>query len=161
MQLDGQVAIITGGSKGIGRAIADAYSKEGCAIVVAARTEADVEAAASQIRGSGGRALGVVANVSAELDVDRVVGAALEEFGRVDILVNNAAAIHGPISAVDLEIGTWREVINVNLTGRFCVRVPSCRICTPAAAARSSTYPVSAAARVAGAGLRTGHPKPG
>ena len=123
MLLDGQVAIITGGSKGIGRAIAAAYSKEGCAIVIAARTKADVEAAAAQIRDSGGQALGVVADVSAELDVDRMVGATLDEFGRVDVLVNNAAAIHGPISAVDLEIGKWREVIDVNLTGAFlCAR---------------------------------------
>ena len=123
MQLDGQVAIITGGSKGIGRAIADSYSEEGCAVVIAARTESDVEAAASEIRHSGGRALGIIADVSNESDVDRMFGAALAEFDRVDILVNNAAAIHGPISAVDLEVGKWREVIDVNLTGAFlCAR---------------------------------------
>ena len=119
MQLDGQVAIITGGSKGIGKAIADSYSAEGCSVVLAARTQSDVEEAASQIRDSGGQALAVVADVASESDVDRMVASTLSEFGRVDILVNNAAAIHGPIPAVDLDIDTWRTVVEVNLTGAF------------------------------------------
>ena len=119
MQLDGQVAIITGGSKGIGRAIADAYAAEGCAVVIAARTQSDVDAAVGEISAAGGRALGVRCDVSDEASVANLVDKTLAEFGRFDILVNNAAAIHGPIPAVDLDLDTWRTVINVNLTGAF------------------------------------------
>ncbi len=117
--MDGQVAIITGGSKGIGKAIADAYAAEGCAVVIAARTQADIEAAAADIRDSGGSALGVRCDVSDEAAVANLVESAISEFGRVDILVNNAAAIHGPIPAVELDLDTWRTVVDVNLTGAF------------------------------------------
>ena len=66
MQLDGQVAIITGGSKGIGRAIADGYAAEGCAVVIAARTQRDIDAAVDEISSAGGKALGVRCDVSDE-----------------------------------------------------------------------------------------------
>jgi len=119
MQLDGQVAIITGGSKGIGRAIADGYAAEGCAVVIAARTQSDIDAAVDEISSAGGKALGVRCDVSDESSVANLVEASLAEFGKVDILVNNAAAIHGPIPAEELDLATWRTVIDVNLTGAF------------------------------------------
>ena len=119
MQLDDQVAIITGGSKGIGRAIAESYAAEGCAVVIAARTQSDIDAAVSGISSAGGKALGVQCDVSDEASVANLVEKTLAEFGRLDILVNNAAAIHGPIPAVELDLETWRTVIDVNLTGSF------------------------------------------
>ena len=123
MQLEGQVAVVTGGSKGIGRAIADAYAAEGCAVIVAARTESDVASAVSAITSAGGKAAGVSADVSSEADVRRIFDEAVSEFGKVDILVNNAAAIHPSIRAVDLDIDTWRNVLDVNLTGAYlCAR---------------------------------------
>ncbi len=123
MQLAGQVAIITGGSKGIGRAIAAGYAEEGASVVIVARTEVDVETAASEIRSGGGRAIGIAADVSSEADVDAVVSRTLREFGQIDVLVNNAGAIHPRIATVDLELDTWRRVLDVNMTGAFlCAR---------------------------------------
>ncbi|NQW18447.1 MAG: SDR family oxidoreductase [Chloroflexi bacterium] len=119
MQLDDQVAIITGGSKGIGRAIADAYAAEGCSVVIAARTQSDIDVAVSEISATGGRAIGVQCDVSDESSVAKLVGETLAKFGRIDILVNNAAAIHGPIPAIELDLDTWRMVVDVNLTGSF------------------------------------------
>ena len=123
MQLAGQVAIITGGSKGIGRAIAAGYAEEGASVVIVARTEVDVETAASEIRSGGGRAIGIAADVSSEADVDAVVSRTLREFGQIDVLVNNAGAIHPRIATVDLELDTWCRVLDVNMTGAFlCAR---------------------------------------
>ena len=123
MQLAGQVAIITGGSKGIGRAIAAKYVDEGASVVIVARTQTDVETVAAEIRSGGGRAIGIAADVASETDVAAVVSQTLQKFGRINVLVNNAGAIHPRIAAIDLEIGTWRQVLNVNLTGAFlCAR---------------------------------------
>src|SRR4051812_29793340 len=101
MRLGGQVAIVTGSSRGVGRAVALALAREGCDVVVAAKTEdpharlpGTIHDTAREIEALGRGALPVKCNVREPEDVDRCVEAAMDRFGRVDILVNNAGAIH-------------------------------------------------------------------
>jgi 3-oxoacyl-[acyl-carrier protein] reductase len=84
--------------------------------VFTARTTAEIQAVAERIVQTGSAALAVTADLSREADIRRLVAEALARFGRIDILVNNAAIIHPPINLVDFEADLWRQVIDVNLT---------------------------------------------
>lgn len=126
MRLQGKVAIVTGGSRGIGKAIALAMAGEGADVVVAARTETDeqsripgtIHQTADMIRALGRRALPVRVDVSSEEDVEEMVRQALSEFGKVDVLVNNAGVFPvGPF--IDIPIRRWDLAIRVNLRGYF------------------------------------------
>src|SRR3972149_858345 len=99
MELEGKVAIVTGGSQGIGKAIALAYAREGADVVLAARSREKVEAVARQISETGRRALGVPTDVSKKSDVEAMVTETIGRFGKLDILVNNVG-IAGPNAAV-------------------------------------------------------------
>ena len=122
-RLAGRVAIVTGAGRGIGRAIALRYSHEGAAVVLAARTPAQIDEAAAEIESNGGRALAIQCDVSSERDVDHLVEAAAQRFGRIDILVNNAAVNLPPTDLTEVDLSVWRNVIDVNLTGAFiCTR---------------------------------------
>ena len=122
-RLLGRVAIVTGAGRGIGRAIALRYSQEGAAVVLAARTSAQIDEAAAEIESAGGRALAIQCDVSSESDVDRLVDATVRQFGRIDILVNNAAVNLPPTDLTEIDLAVWRRVIDVNLTGAFiCTR---------------------------------------
>ncbi|MEJ2215683.1 MAG: SDR family oxidoreductase [Gemmatimonadota bacterium] len=113
--LTDQVAVVTGGTKGIGRAIAEALHDAGARVVVGARTEADVRAAESDF---GGRALGVVCDVRVQDDCERLIAGAVDAFGRLDILVNNAGVgVFGDVETLSPE--RWRTVIETNLNGVF------------------------------------------
>lgn len=90
MKLKGQAAIITGSARGIGRAIAIALAKEGCNIVVNSRTKKEVEATAKEIEKLGVSALPIVADISKEKDIEKIVEATMKKFGCIYILVNNA-----------------------------------------------------------------------
>lgn len=119
MKLERKIAIITGGGGGIGRVIALRFSREGAAVILAGPTEEKVKSVEKEILDSGGRALAVRADVADEPDVERVVAAALAEFGRIDILVNNAG-IAGPTALVpDVSREDWDRTFAVNLTGAF------------------------------------------
>ena len=122
-RLAGRVAIVTGAGRGIGRAIALRYSREGATVVLAARTSAQIDEAAAEIESAGGRALAIQCDVSSERDVDHLVEAAAQRFGRIDILVNNAAVNLPPTDLTEVDLSVWRNVIDVNLTGAFiCTR---------------------------------------
>ena len=122
-RLTGRVAIVTGAGRGIGRAIALRYSHEGAAVVLAARTPAQIDEAAAEIESAGGRALAIQCDVSSESDVDRLVDATVRQFGKIDILVNNAAVNLPPTDLTEVDLSVWRNVIEVNLTGAFiCTR---------------------------------------
>ena len=122
-RLAGRVAIVTGAGRGIGRAIALRYSQEGAAVALAARTRAQIDEAAAEIESAGGRALAIQCDVSSESDVDRLVDATVRQFGKIDILVNNAAVNLPPTDLTEVDLSVWRNVIDVNLTGAFiCTR---------------------------------------
>jgi len=93
--LKGKTALVTGGSKGIGRAIAEGLAREGARVAISARTAGDLDKAATQIRAAGGEAMAVAADLSQLAEVTRVVQSVHNRFGRIDILVNNAGAIRG------------------------------------------------------------------
>ncbi|MDQ6830490.1 MAG: SDR family oxidoreductase [Gemmatimonadota bacterium] len=113
--LAGRVALITGGTRGIGRAIAQHFYSLGAEVAVNARTDARARAAAMLV---GDRALGVGADVSKRTEVREMVDAVIARFDRLDILVNNAAIAHA--TRIDeISEAEWRETIDVNLTGAF------------------------------------------
>jgi len=114
-QLDNRIALVTGASKGIGKAIALAFAQNGAHVAVTARTTDELDALADQISEIGTDALPITANLSQEADIQRIVDATLDRFGRIDILVNNAAIIHPRIDLVNFDADLWRRVIDVNL----------------------------------------------
>ncbi|MBV8150771.1 MAG: 3-oxoacyl-ACP reductase FabG [Candidatus Eremiobacteraeota bacterium] len=122
-ELQGRVALVTGSSRNIGRSIALALAAAGAAVVVNARTaEADAAAVAGEIEAQGGAALAVLADVTQPEAVAAMVRAAVERFGRLDILVNNAAL--RPERAFDeISLEEWRSVLGIMLDGAFlCTR---------------------------------------
>jgi NAD(P)-dependent dehydrogenase (short-subunit alcohol dehydrogenase family) len=122
MKLEGRVAIVTGGARGLGRAIARKLGEEGAAVVVADVDAAGAERAAAELP----RSLAVPTDVSREADIEAMVAAALARFGRLDVLVNNAALI--PWAAIDeIDLAEWRRITAVNLDGVFL----ACRAAIP------------------------------
>jgi NAD(P)-dependent dehydrogenase (short-subunit alcohol dehydrogenase family) len=119
--LKGKVALITGGSRGIGRAIALAFAEAGADLVVSSRNKRppELEKVAEEIRAKGGKALAIPAHVGKKEDVQNLVQKTLKEFGRIDILVNNAGVNPVLSTLVDLEEEAFEKVIEVNLKGAF------------------------------------------
>jgi NAD(P)-dependent dehydrogenase (short-subunit alcohol dehydrogenase family) len=117
-RLAGRAALVTGGGRGIGRAVALAYAGEGADVAVVARTAREVEDAAGEIRALGPRAIAVQADVCDPAGVDRAVEAALDAFGRLDILFC-AAGVRAVAPSDELPYEDWKKVIDVNLTGSF------------------------------------------
>src|SRR5262245_38840003 len=121
--LNGRVAIVTGASKGIGRVISQVFASEGARVVCAARSRDLVEETASAIKKSGGDAVAVTADVSREDDARQLMQRAVDEYGRLDTLVNNAGD-GGPTKAVqDYAVEDWFDTLNSCLTSSYlCVR---------------------------------------
>jgi NAD(P)-dependent dehydrogenase (short-subunit alcohol dehydrogenase family) len=117
MQLNEKVAIVTGGGKGIGRAIALAFAADGAAVVLAGRTLSKLEETADVIKKKGGRAIAVQTDVSDEKQVERMVAETVSTFGRIDVLVNNAGIIGPTVNVVDMDLNAWSEALAINLTG--------------------------------------------
>ena len=115
--LSGKTALVTGASKGIGRAIALAYAAKGANVALVARSEDALNVLAAQIGELAREALPIAADLGDEAEIKRVAATVLERFNRVDILVNNAGIIHPMIDLVDFDPGLWRRVIDVNLIG--------------------------------------------
>ena len=116
--LEGRVAVVTGASSGIGEACALAFAAKGAKVVLAARRAERLSALVERIESAGGEALGVATDVTDEAAVDQLFAEALERFGTVDVLVNNAGiADSTPVDEMELE--TWRQVIETNLTSAF------------------------------------------
>jgi len=119
LRLRDQVAIVTGGGRGIGETIALRFAAEGAAITVAGTGREHLEATAGRIRERGGRALVSVTDVSDEAAVEAMVQATVGVLGHVDILVNNAG-VSGPTAPVGaVALAEWNETLGVNLTGAF------------------------------------------
>lgn len=119
--LKGKVAVITGGSRGIGRAISLAFAEAGADLIVSSRNKRppELERVAEEVRSMGRKALAVPAHVGKKGDVENLVQKTLQTFGRIDILVNNAGANPVLSSLVDLEEDAFEKVLEVNLKGAF------------------------------------------
>ncbi len=118
MRLEKKVAIITGGGRGIGRAVALGFAEEGADIVVCARTQEEIEGVAEEVRARGRRSLAVVCDVADEDQVKSLVAQTLEAFGRVDVLVNNAGVGNmRPVWAIPRK--AFERVLAVKLIGTF------------------------------------------
>lgn len=117
-KLDGKVALITGGGSGIGRATAMLFAREGAKVVVADISLELGEASVRAIRESGGVATSVKTDVTKEEDVRRAVRTAMDSYGRLHILFNNAG-VAGPYGVADVPAETWTRVMDVNVMGTF------------------------------------------
>jgi NAD(P)-dependent dehydrogenase (short-subunit alcohol dehydrogenase family) len=119
MLLQDRVAIVTGGGRGIGRAIALRFAAEGARVFLAARTGCEVQAVVREIQTAGGQSAFVAADVSRAADCRQIVDGARGAFGAIHILVNNAG-IYGPVlPAEEITPEEWDEVMAVNLRGPF------------------------------------------
>lgn len=127
-RLDARVALVTGASRGIGRAIALSLAAAGADLVLVARRLPDLEAVAEEVRALGRRALSIPAHVGRRAEVERVFAAALREFPRLDILVNNAATnpIFGPLA--DLEEEAWDKIMALNVKGYLLTAQRAARV---------------------------------
>lgn len=117
--LSGKVAIITGAGSGIGRATALRFAQQGAAVVLADITDDAVEEVAGTITSRGGQALAVLADVSSEAQVKRLVNAARERFGGLDVLFNNAGIEQQVMPSHEVDAETFARVLEVNLAGTF------------------------------------------
>lgn len=116
--LEGRVAIITGGSRGIGRAVAQCLAEDGASVVVSGLDPARLEAATKEVEGFGAPVLGVVADVARREDVERLVDQTKDRFARIDVLVNNAGITRDAL-LVRMKDEDWDRVLDVNLRGAF------------------------------------------
>ncbi len=122
MRLEGKVALVTGAGRGIGRAIAELFAREGCAVVLAARNGREVADVAGGIEATGGKALPLSGDVGQPQEAKMLVSRTVDDWGRLDILVNNAG-IFTPTSFLDSSLEEWDHVVRVNLYGAIhCAR---------------------------------------
>ena len=128
-RMDGMVAIVTGASRGLGRAIAREYAAEGASVVICARSRSPaglagtLEETASDIRNGGGDVLAVPCDVTDEAQVNGLVQQALDRYGRIDVLFNNAGAMVMGETIMDIEPARWEQIMRVNTFGPYlCTR---------------------------------------
>ncbi|HEX6436405.1 MAG TPA: SDR family oxidoreductase [Candidatus Binatia bacterium] len=121
MKLKDKVAMITGGARGIGKAIALAYAREGARLAICARTESEINDTVQEIQKLKAEGKGWTCDVSVEDSVKDFVGDVIKEFGRIDVLVNNAGVMTRPVPITELEVKKWDYTIAVNLRGPFLV----------------------------------------
>lgn len=127
MKLKGKIAIVTGATKGIGVEVAKEFAIEGAKVVLAGRTEALGLQVVDEIRQSGGDAIMVVCDVSKKTDVDNLVARAVEQYGGVDIVVNNAGVNHSA-NFFDISEEDWDWVMSVDLKGTFLLSQAAARV---------------------------------
>ena len=116
--LAGKVAVVTGGTRGIGLAVARSLADDGASVVVSGRDPARLDSAAKELEGLGASALAVAADATKREDADRLVEATKERFGRIDVLVNNAGITRDQL-LVRMKDDDWDQVLDTNLRGVF------------------------------------------
>jgi NAD(P)-dependent dehydrogenase (short-subunit alcohol dehydrogenase family) len=119
--LQGKVVLITGASQGLGRALALAFAREGARVATNSRSEVSIRPVAEEAESLGAEVLALAADVSRSADVERLVSAATERFGHIDVLVNNAGVLGPRVPIEEYPEDEWRRVIDANLTGPFLV----------------------------------------
>ena len=133
LALEGTVALVTGGSKGVGRGVADALVAEGCHVCICSRDEEEVRQAAGEIEAAGAngaRVLAVVADLTDGADRRRLVDETVDGFGTIDILVNNAGTVGDGGTLEDTSLDAWRSLFELNLFAAVDLVkwvVPRCR----------------------------------
>lgn len=121
--LQGKTAVITGGNRGIGLAIARAFSSAGCRVIIAGRNLQALETARSELQANGGEVSTEQCDVSDPVQVEKLFSSVKNRYSNLDILVNNAGISHSMQPTEKLAIETWKRVIDTNLTGMFlCTR---------------------------------------
>ena len=118
-RLAGKVALITGGSRGIGRATALGFAEAGADVAIASRKLPDLENVAAEIKKSGRKSLPVAAHVGRMEDINNLVAKVTTEFGKIDILVNNAGTSPALASSLEVDERLWDSILNLNLKGLF------------------------------------------
>lgn len=122
-RLQEKIALVTGASRGLGRAVAAAFAAEGASLAICARTEEALVSTAAALREQGARVLAITADISDRRDVERLVSLTLQEYGQIDVLVNNAGIL-GPSPVpylLDYPVDDLVEVLQVNTVGPFLV----------------------------------------
>jgi NAD(P)-dependent dehydrogenase (short-subunit alcohol dehydrogenase family) len=117
--LEGKVALVTGASRGLGRALALAYAQEGAKLVLNARSEESLKPVAEEAEAAGAEVVAVPADVASAADVQGLVEAAVGRFGGIDVLVNNAGLLGPRVKIEEYPEDEWRRVIDANLTAPF------------------------------------------
>lgn len=129
--LEGKVALITGGSRGIGKAIAMAYAREGAKLFICARRATELRKTAKEIRSVGGVVRWCAADLSKAREVKRVVRQVIHDYGAIHVLVNNASILGPREPIVRYPLSSWEEVVKVNLTALFLVTREVLKIMIP------------------------------
>ncbi|HEX2386066.1 MAG TPA: YciK family oxidoreductase [Candidatus Binatia bacterium] len=127
-KLSGKVTLVTGSSRGIGRAVALAYAKEGAKVFLCARNEAELERAASEIRAAGGEAAFAAIDLARDGAGERLVREVEHRYGALDVLVNNAGILGPRAPIATYPIDAWEEVIHINVTSTFAVTQAALRL---------------------------------
>jgi len=117
--LKGKTAIVTGGSRGIGKAIALGFAKAGAKVVLTSRKMNDLEANAAEIKAFGGEAFPIQAHLGKMAEINRMVGTVMDRYGRIDILVNNAGSSPAMDTVLDSDERLWETIMNLNLRGLY------------------------------------------
>jgi len=119
--LEGKVAMVTGASQGLGRALALAYAREGAMLVINSRNYESIRVVVEEIHSLGVEVLGIGADVTSSSDVEDLVDVAVEHYDRIDVLVNNAGLLGPRVAIEEYPEDEWRRVLDANLTGPFLV----------------------------------------
>ena len=129
--LTGKVALVTGASRGIGKAVASAYARQGARVFICARGEDDLARAVNEIRAAGGEIAGLAGDVGKVEDARRIVDAAVKRYGTVHVLVNNASLLGPRVTIASYPVSDWEAVMRVNLTGIFLLTQQVLKVMIP------------------------------
>ena len=129
-KLSGKIALVTGASRGIGRAVSLAYAKEGAKVFLSARREAELERAAGEIRAAGGEAAYAAGDLARDGTGERLVREVERRYGALDVLVNNAGILGPRAPIITYPIDAWEEVIQINLNSVFALTQAALRLMT-------------------------------
>src|SRR3982750_248191 len=119
MRFENQVALVTGGGSGIGKALVEQFVREGAAVIAVDIVEEPLKKVIEELQAQGGKVTGCVANVASDSDVERMISTAISNYGKLDILCKNAGIMDLMTPAGDVPLELWERVLSVNLTGPF------------------------------------------